>query len=468
MIVLAFTFLGLVPTVFGQDGESKKGAFVVAPYVQLGHEPGPGKLDLLWHANDVDADWSVEIQTSPTSPWRKSEKPSFRRIAVGGIAPHRVYRAALTDLPAGELFKYVVTQDAKPVFSAEARAVKSAKQAQRFVVFGDCGAGTPEQAPIAHHAMQAKPDFVMITGDIVYSRGQASEYRDKFWPYYNAVGKTGSIDGVPLLRSTLFLSSPGNHDIATRDLNRYPDALAYFYYWDQPLNGPQSTVGGPLVAPITGSDKNKQAFLDAAGPAFPRMANFSFDYGNAHWTVLDGNSSVVWADKDFQKWVADDLAAAKNATWRFVAFHQPGFNSSKAHFAEQYTRQMSPIFEKGNVDVVFTGHVHNYQRSHPLTFVPDADPVAARKGKGVLTLDKTYDGKKNTKPKGVIYLVTGAGGQHLYNPDQQDKPETWQEFTVNHISKVHSLTVADLNGKTLKIKQIDVEGREVDSFTITK
>ena len=26
------------------------------------------------------------------------------------------------------------------------------------------------------------------------------------------------------------------------------------------------------------------------------MANFSFDYGNAHWTVLDSNKNVDWTD----------------------------------------------------------------------------------------------------------------------------------------------------------------------------
>ena len=60
----------------------------------------------------------------------------------------------------------------------------------------------------------------------------------------------------------------------------------------------------------------------------PRMANFSFNYGNAHWTVLDANATVDWTNRELQEWVANDLAAAKDATWRFVSFHQPGFNSS--------------------------------------------------------------------------------------------------------------------------------------------
>ena len=39
-----------------------------------------------------------------------------------------------------------------------------------------------------------------------------------------------------------------------------------------------------------------RAFTEAAGEAYPRMTNFSFDYGNAHWTVIDSNPYVDWTD----------------------------------------------------------------------------------------------------------------------------------------------------------------------------
>ena len=57
------------------------------------------------------------------------------------------------------------------------------------------------------------------------------------------------------------------------------------------------------------------------------MANFSFDYGNAHWVVLDSNPYADWTDSALREWVERDLARAKGATWKFVAFHHPGFNS---------------------------------------------------------------------------------------------------------------------------------------------
>lgn len=148
----------------------------------------------------------------------------------------------------------------------------------------------------------------------------------------------------------------------------------------------------------------KEEFLAAAGPRYPRMANFSFDYGNSHWTVLDANTYMDWNDATLRDWLTKDLAAAQSATWRIVAFHQPGFNSAREHFSEQQMRPLSPLFEAGHVDVVFSGHVHNYQRSFPLTFTPDSSP-AGPSGEitGEWKLDKEFGDGASAKPHGVIY-----------------------------------------------------------------
>ncbi len=212
------------------------------------------------------------------------------------------------------------------------------------------------------------------------------------------------------------------------------------------------------------------------------MRNFSFDHANAHWTILDSNPYVDVTDKGLRDWVSRDLAAAKQATWRFVVFHHPGFSSSREHFEQQHMRQLADLFEAGDVDVVFSGHVHNYQRSYPLRFVPgtngDDKPLIGKNGKvvtggkymvpGRFKLDKSFDGATKTRADGVIYIVTGAGGQHLYDPEQQDEPSSWQDFTHKFISKVHSLTVADVDGGTMTVRQVSADGRELDRFVLTK
>ena len=374
-------------------------------------------------------------------------------------------------------FNYRVLLNGKPVFTSDARAPKAAGQPFRAVVFGDIGAGTSEAKKMAQRAYLSKPDLVVVPGDIVYEYGLLSEYRKRFWPIYNADQADSA--GAPLMRSVPFVAAPGNHDAETRDLNRYPDALAYYMLWDQPLNGPLGKEGGPLVPLLTASEQNRKVFEAAAGEAYPRMTNFSFDYGNAHWTILDADTYVDWTDSSLTRWVSDDLAAARDAGWRFVVFHHPGFNSSREHFEQQQMRLLAPAFEAGKVDVVFNGHVHNYQRSFPMHFVPDRKgtllvggrdnkTVRGRVVTGKWTLDKSFDGKNHTKPDGVIYIVTGAGGQELYNPEQNNDPDSWQKFTSKFISTVHSLTVADINGSQLTIRQVSAAGKELDLFTIKK
>ena len=466
--------------------------FVELPYLQLGDNPQlktAEALVLLWHAPDIDTAWTVELRTSKDADWRQAAKPSFqtasspatklttgkppKEVDVPAIASHRIYRATLPNLIPGEEFRYRVLKAGKPVFAATGRARKSASQPYRLVLFGDCAQDTAEQRQIAYQASLAKPDFLFITGDIVYTFGRISEYRTKYFPVYNN-DTVSPATGAPLTRSIPFLAAPGNHDTALRNFGLYPDALAYFLYWDQPLNGPVAPADTPKTAvTLVGNPQAQATFREAAQPRFPRMANYSFDYGNAHWTVLDSNPYMDWQDTTLLEWLKQDLAQAKDAQWRFVAFHHPGFNSSLSHFTDQWMRLLAPVFENGKVDVVFSGHVHNYQRSFPLTFQPKKQEDGTWKGPlgqvaGEWALDKKFANGAAQKPIGTIYIVSGAGGAHLYNPEQQDKPESWQPFTDKYIAKVNSMSIIDVNGKTFRMKQVDATGVEVDRFEIRK
>src|SRR6185312_9236978 len=104
----------------------------------------------------------------------------------------------------------------------------------------------------------------------------------------------------------------------------------------------------------------------------------------------------------------------------------------------------------------------NYQRTYPLRFKL-ADPSGGRTEPGELVggsfvLDRKFDGRTVTRPDGIVYLTTGAGGATLYDPKQQDDPTSWQEFTCKFISQVHSLTVADVEGRTLTVRQVSDDG----------
>jgi hypothetical protein len=427
---------------------------------------------LLWHADDVDDAWSVEVRSPLESGWRPAGPPSHRPVILDGVERHRVYRATLPGLDPGERFAYRVKRGEAMEFEAEAKAKPAPGRPQRVVVFGDSSKNSDGQKKVAYQAHLLDPDMVLITGDLVYFQGRVGEYRPKFFPIYASPVASPS-RGAPLLGSTLFVGVAGNHDLMVNDFDRAPDLMAYFYFWSQPLNGPAPGTAVKLAPPLNGSEKRLRAFRDAAGPNYPRMANFSFDAGDVHWTVLDANPYVQWADPGLRAWVAADLAAAKDKPWRFVTFHHPGFNSSRAHSKEQQMRLLCDIFQAGGVSIVFSGHVHNYQRTYPLKFTPTvyADghaPEPATPVEGQISIDRAYNETASTRPDGIIYLVTGSGGADLYDEDQTDAVSTWQPFTTKFIANIHSLTVVDVTPEATTVRQLDANGKQLDRFTVAR
>lgn len=434
-------------------------AFLVKPYLQLGDAPraaGRERMDLMWHTADLPDDrgdsWTVEVRGA--KGWVAQAAPSFRRLEVAPLPAHRIYRTTLRNLPPGAKVPYRLKLGGTVVFEAVAQARKPGDQ--RIVVFGDAADGSAGQKAIAKAVQAARPDAVFITGDLVYGMGLASNYRARFFPVYNA-------DDLPLMREVLFLGVPGNHDVP---FPKSPDASAFFAYWSLPLNGPALKAGEPNAAPVVAGVHD--AVVAAAGPAFPRMASYSFDLGCTHWTVLDSNIYTDWESPVMKAWLEADLEAAKGAAWRIVALHHPLFQSSLTHQDDQWMRPLSPLLEKHGVDLVLAGHVHNYQRTAPLRFRPTKVGLRGRPVEGEFTVDEAFDGRTQTRPKGIVHVVTGAGGAELYDRWQTDVKTSWQSWMRAFISDKHSFTVLEVEAKKLRLRQLDAEGRELDAVTLTK
>lgn len=435
--------------------------FLQPPYLQLGLDAtDPTKMSLMWHAADVPAKFAVRVKPVGTDAWVPHASLTERRIAVRTIEPHKVYTAQLHGLKPGVEFDYEVLLDGRAVFAARGLARKNQTQAYKFVVFGDCGQNNTPQKMIAAQVQKLAPDFIQVTGDIVYSRGRISEYREKFYPIYNT-------DQLPMLRTRPMIGVPGNHDTSTTDLTKYPDAQAYYYYWNQPLNGPNVEAMGQ-GRKFEGDPADIKAVLSSAGDVMKQMGSYSFAYGNSYWIAIDSSTYLDWTQTNMRAWVEQELKKSQDYTWRFVTMHHPAFNSSRAHFKEQHIRWMADLFEKYKVDLVLAGHVHNYQRTYPLSFKMAANQPPRGLVDGKFEYDKEFDGVKKTKPKWPLYLVTGAGGAGLYDGDQEDSQASWQRFTLKFVAKVNSFSYFEVDGKTLKFKQIDGRGREIDALTITK
>jgi predicted phosphodiesterase len=488
------TFLALVPVgrgVFAAPA-AESGAqlplFTVLPYIQPGPnsllEDGQESVVVAWQTFAEIAAFSVEFGPSTHYGSVAVVTHVARAAGPGSEGEQRLnWTARISGLSLGRQYYYCVRGNGQTLAQGYFTTRQPRGRAIRFVAFGDNSYGDLSDRAIAYHTYRQNPDFVMNCGDNVYESGTDEEYRRYFFPVYNA-DIAGPREGAPLLRSVPFYTVIGNHDVQARDRNgheiadfkRNPDALAFYTAMHLPLNGPAP----PQPTPTTGPRAAIDGFRACAGARFPGMSNYSFDYGDAHFLCLDSNCYIDPNAEALQGWIAADLSAT-TAIWIFVVFHHPPFNVGNEHFAAQHMRVLSPLFEKLGVDIVLSGHEHNYQRPRPLKFAPagpgrSADIGATdRRVPGTFTIDRSFDGVNNTRQDGILYIVTGAGGKHLYDAGFTDNPARWTHVDDNHADYVvrmvtdrHSLSVFDIDGTRLTMAQIDEGGQEFDRITMTK
>lgn len=454
--------------------------FIIKPYLQLGDNPNlrnSEALEVRWHARQSQHRWEVQVKVSGNSLWSAPDEVKARELVIASIGEHHGFVCQIDGLRPGKLFDYRVLVDGKIAFSASAKARAGRNQPYRIAIAGDLGdPSLLHEQRVAHRMFRESPDMVAFSGDIVYERGLVSEYLLKHFPVYNN-DVPSQETGAPLTRSVVVMPSAGNHDVGMpkphykRDFTETPDHLGYFLFWSTPLNGPAAKINDPNTPDVVGDVLGVDDFLEACDGRYPRMANYSFDWGNSHWLVLDSNAYMDWTDERLRRWVEADLAAAKNATWRFVMFHHPSFSSDGKHRNEQRMRLLAPILEAGLVDVVFTGHNHCYERTHPLRFKPDKLETKVHTEEcavdGTFSIDTEYDGVLKTSPHGVIYITDGAGGAKFY-PWHKPEASKLKPYTARYDQEEHSFTVVSVDGRRAEFRQLGETGKVVDRFVIEK
>jgi hypothetical protein len=489
------TFLALVPAGRGvfaapaAEGAARLPLFTVLPYIQPGSNSvladGHESMIVAWQTLADSAGFAADFGLTPKYGSEAVVTHAARTAGRGGDAEQRFnWTAQLKGLSLGRKYFYRVRGNGQTLAEGYFTTRQGRGHRIRFVAFGDNSYGDISDRAIAYHAYRQYPDFVMNCGDNVYESGTDDEYQRYFFPVYNA-DIAGPREGAPLLRSVPFYTVLANHDVQGKDANgheiadfaRSPDALAYYTAMHLPLNGPSAPA---RPTPTMGPDAPIETFRACAGARFPRMANYSFDYGDVHLLCLDSNRYIDPNDASLQAWIAADLSAT-NALWKFVVFHHPPFNVGNEHYSVQHMRVLSPLFERLGVDIVLSGHEHNYQRPRPLRFAPAGPGQSGALGEndrrvpGTFTIDRSFDGVANTQPNGILYIVTGAGGKHLYDADFTDNPARWKhaddanaDYVVKMVTDRHSLTVFEVDGTRLTMAQIDEAGQEFDHIILTK
>ncbi|HVY32274.1 MAG TPA: purple acid phosphatase [Polyangiaceae bacterium] len=243
----------------------------------------------------------------------------------------------------------------------------------RFIAFGDSGDGNGDQERVFEQMQTVPFQLVLHLGDLAYESGGASEIDTYFFRVY-----------APILKSFPAYPVAGNHDYATDDAKPFRQAFVL------PTNGYQERW-------------------------------YSFDRGAVHFVGLDTEQiSTKQAD-----WLEQDLKANR-LPWTIVFGHRPPYSSGEHGGNGDFVQYFVPILERYHVDLVLSGHEHDYERFWPMA--------------------------------GVVYVVSGGGGRGT-------RPVGSGASTAFSEAVLHFL-YGEVQGSRLTLHAIDGVGREFDQAVV--
>jgi 3',5'-cyclic AMP phosphodiesterase CpdA len=168
--------------------------------------------------------------------------------------------------------------------------------------------------------------------------------------------------------------------------------------------------------------------------------NYGIDYGPVHLTVLndspDDEGDLAGRAVDFMQ---ADLGAAAAAPWKIAMHHRPIWSACAFHGGDEALRALwGPIFDTHRVDLVLSGHDHNYERTKPMR---GETPQA-------------------TAADGTLYVVVGSAGAQLYDAGMG----FWTEFS----EKAYSVMILRVRAGMLAATAYRQDGTLLDQFMILK
>jgi hypothetical protein len=289
-----------------------------------------------------------------------------------------VHKAEAVGLKPDTAYFFRVGDEALNLWSGTGSFSTASGGAFTFIDLADSQAKSEDEAKLSAHTFQKAVEtvqgeaFVMINGDIVDTGSNEEQ-----WNWLLGSAKD-------TLMNTTFAPAAGNHD---------EDVNSFIEHFD--------VIPAPFSATKTG-------------------AYYSFDYGSAHFIVLNTNEdSKQYADFTPAQiqWLKGDAAAAKanGAQWLIAVLHKGPYTTSNHATDEDIMSPengvralVAPLFNQLGVDLVLQGHDHIYARSKPIADGSAAQAEAA---------SETLNGQPieyAVKPQGTVYVIPATAGAKVY------------------------------------------------------
>lgn len=207
----------------------------------------------------------------------------------------------------------------------------------------------------------------------------------------------------------------------------------------------------------------------AEGSATITGCYYSFDWGDAHFAVLNSNDMYPMSASQIN-WLKNDMNAS-DAQWKIVLMHRALYSAGK-NINKPDTVIMRnlllPVIDELGIDVVFAGHDHMYFRSET---VKDEKVVDTK------TVTEVWNGEETTfavNPDGTTHILPSTAGTKRYGVNEDAMPPILESAAIardTHDGGVFATVSLDSNHFVYKAYMVDDETQEktlIDSYAIKK
>jgi hypothetical protein len=325
--------------------------------------------------------WQLNSTITCTIEWGTDLSYSIGSVQTSQYGSDYQHTYTIPDLTTGTKYYYRVTVNSEIYTGSFYSAPDDNANSLKFFAYGDTRTYPADHDPVAEEmvetylADESYQTLVILMGDLIANGNAESDWDNQFFdPAYPNIQE--------MLATLPYQSCMGNHE---------ESGILFSKYFPYP---------------------------------FEAGRYWSFDYGPAHFVVVDQYTSYGPGSAQLN-WIESDLASTSKI-WKFIYLHEPGWSAAGGHSNDTDVQNyIQPICELYGVAIVFAGHNHYYARAE----VND-----------------------------VIHITTGGGGAPLSTPGSN--PNLITATSAHHFCKV------EIDNEMLIFTVVKPDGNTIDAFTI--
>jgi predicted phosphodiesterase len=266
-----------------------------------------------------------------------------------------------------------------------------------FGIIGDLGQTYHSLSTVNHLENDRSIKMILHAGDLSYA-----DCNQPLWDIYGKMIE-------PLAKRIPWMVCAGNHEIEYNGTNKNGLFTAFEKRYQMPYI--QEAEFGDFLIDVAIKPSTNLPYCT------PSIFQMEYNYGNSFYFFESGSAHIIYlnpySNSNYNSkqyiWLKNNLEMIdrNNTPWVIVVMHCPWYSSNVNHYGDTQTvimrESMEKLFYENNVNIVFSGHVHAYERSYPVY-------------------------KNITDKYGTVYITIGDGGNLEGHDDKYYQQPKWSAY----------------------------------------